>query len=142
MLATPAGRKVGMAWAARLRGDRRPLMREFIKDATTLASVRQRAISGRDPLASEDERALLIRTRATRAGPGNKFYEHFVSVDDPDTIRTIEAFDDKAAGEAHTQTDHFRNGVDGDAKQYVAERPDIMYIDVPERDGWDKMSEF
>ena len=67
MLATPAGRKVGMAWAARLRGDRRPLMREFIKDATTLASVRQRAITGRDPLASDDERALLIRTRATRA---------------------------------------------------------------------------
>lgn len=67
MLATPAGRKVGLAWAARLRGDRRPLMREFIKDATTLASVRQRAITGRDPLASDDERALLIRTRATRA---------------------------------------------------------------------------
>jgi RsiW-degrading membrane proteinase PrsW (M82 family) len=67
MLATPAGRKVGMAWAARLRGDRRPLMREFIKDATALASVRQRAITGRDPLAAEDERALLIRTRATRA---------------------------------------------------------------------------
>ncbi|MFS0852353.1 PrsW family intramembrane metalloprotease [Microbacterium sp. 179-I 3D4 NHS] len=67
MLATPAGRKVGMAWASRLRGDRRPLMREFIKDATTLASVRQRAITGRDPLAAEDERALLIRTRATRA---------------------------------------------------------------------------
>ena len=31
--------------------------------------------------------------------------------------------------------------VDGDAKQYIAERPDIMYIDV-DRDGWDKMSEF
>lgn len=67
MLATPAGRKVGLAWAAQLRGDRRPLMREFIKDATALASVRQRAITGRDPLAAEDERALLIRTRATRA---------------------------------------------------------------------------
>ncbi|WP_314646919.1 PrsW family intramembrane metalloprotease [uncultured Microbacterium sp.] len=67
MLATPAGRKVGMAWAGGLRGDRRPLMREFIKDATALASVRQRAITGRDPLAVDDERALLIRTRATRA---------------------------------------------------------------------------
>ncbi len=67
MLATPAGRKVGLSWAAQLRGDRRPLMREFIKDATALASVRQRAITGRDPLAAEDERALLIRTRATRA---------------------------------------------------------------------------
>ena len=67
MLATPAGRKVGLAWAAGLRGDRRPLMRSFIKDATELAAVRQRAITGRDPLARDDERALLIRTRATRA---------------------------------------------------------------------------
>ncbi|WEK59555.1 MAG: PrsW family intramembrane metalloprotease [Candidatus Microbacterium colombiense] len=67
MLATPAGRKTGLAWAAQLRGDRRPLMREFIKDATALASVRQRAVTGRDPLAADDERALLIRTRATRA---------------------------------------------------------------------------
>ncbi|MFF3028325.1 PrsW family intramembrane metalloprotease [Microbacterium sp. NPDC057944] len=67
MLATPGGRKVGMSWAAQLRGDRRPLMREFIKDATTLASVRQRAITGRDPLAAQDEQALLVRTRATRA---------------------------------------------------------------------------
>lgn len=67
MLATPGGRKVGLAWAAALRGDRRPLMRAFIKDATELAAVRQRAITGRDPMAVEDERALLIRTRATRA---------------------------------------------------------------------------
>ncbi|WP_396657010.1 PrsW family intramembrane metalloprotease [Microbacterium oxydans] len=67
MLATPGGRKVGLAWASQLRGDRRPLMRAFIKDATELASVRQRAITGRDPMAVNDERALLIRTRATRA---------------------------------------------------------------------------
>ena len=67
MLATPAGRKTGLRWAAQLRGDRRPLMREFIKDATTLASVRQRAITGRDPMAPADEQALLARTRAARA---------------------------------------------------------------------------
>ncbi|MFK3679440.1 PrsW family intramembrane metalloprotease [Microbacterium sp. NPDC090218] len=67
MLATPSGRKAGLAWARGLRGDRRPLMREFIKDATALAAVRQRAITGRDPLAIDDERALLIRTRAARA---------------------------------------------------------------------------
>ncbi len=67
MLATPAGRKVGLNWASQLRGDRRPLMREFIKDATTLATVRQRAITGRDPMAGADEQALLARTRAARA---------------------------------------------------------------------------
>ncbi|MFT4156875.1 MAG: PrsW family intramembrane metalloprotease [Microbacterium sp.] len=67
MLATSAGRKVGLAWAAQLRGDRRPLMREFIKDATKLAMVRQRSLTGRDPQAADDEQALLARTRATRA---------------------------------------------------------------------------
>ncbi len=66
MLATPGGRKTGLRWAAALRGDRRPLMQEFIKDATALAAVRQRALTGRDPLAPEDERALLLRTRAAR----------------------------------------------------------------------------
>lgn len=67
MLATPAGRKIGMQWAASLRGDRRPLMKQFIRDSTSLAAVRQRALTGRDPLAADDERALLTRTRATRA---------------------------------------------------------------------------
>ena len=81
-------------------------------------------------------------TDATRAEPGNKFYEHYRSVDDPDTILTIEAFDDAAAGEAHVNSEHFQQGVDGSAKQYIAERPEILYIDLPDRDGWDKMSEF
>jgi RsiW-degrading membrane proteinase PrsW (M82 family) len=67
MLATPAGRKVGMKWASTLSGDRRALMKQFITDATALAAVRQRAITGRDPLAADDERALLTRTTATRA---------------------------------------------------------------------------
>lgn len=66
MLATPAGRKVGMRWAATLAGDRRLLMKQFIRDATALAAVRQRALTGRDALAVDDERALLTRTRATR----------------------------------------------------------------------------
>ncbi|MEJ1088787.1 PrsW family intramembrane metalloprotease [Microbacterium sp. Mu-80] len=67
MLATPAGRKAGMQWAGDLRGDRRALMRSFIKDATALAAVRQRALTGRDPHATADEHALLMRTRHTRA---------------------------------------------------------------------------
>ncbi|WP_336645262.1 PrsW family intramembrane metalloprotease [Microbacterium sp. USHLN186] len=67
MLATPAGRRAGLQWAAGLRGNRRPLMQQFIRDAAALAAVRQRAIAGRDPLAAADERALLMRTRDTRA---------------------------------------------------------------------------
>lgn len=67
MLATPAGRKAGMQWAAGLRGDRRPLMRSFIHDAAALAAVRQRALHGHDAYAAADEQALLMRARATRA---------------------------------------------------------------------------
>lgn len=67
MLATGAGRKAGLAWARGLRGDRTPAMKGFITDATGLAAARQRAISGRDPNAAEDERVLLQRTSAARA---------------------------------------------------------------------------
>ena len=80
---------------------------------------------------------------ATRREPGNKWYEQFRSVDDPDSILTIEAFDDAAAGEAHVGSDHFQQFLTHDeSKQYVAEVPDIIYVDVPDREGWDKMAEF
>ncbi|MFE1645481.1 PrsW family intramembrane metalloprotease [Microbacterium sp. P01] len=67
MLATSSGRRAGLAWAGSLRGDRKPLMKRFITDATALAAARQRALSGRDPRAAEDEQVLLVRTTATRA---------------------------------------------------------------------------
>ena len=67
MLATPAGRRDAIRWAKTLRTDRSPIMREFIADATALAAARQRAISGRDAAAAEDESVLLKRTAAARA---------------------------------------------------------------------------
>ncbi|WP_439594022.1 PrsW family intramembrane metalloprotease [Microbacterium sp.] len=67
MLATSAGRRTALEWAGTLRGDRRQVMKGFIADATALAAARQRAISGRDPHAAEDERVLLSRTAAARA---------------------------------------------------------------------------
>ncbi len=80
---------------------------------------------------------------ATRREPGNKWYEHFRSVDDPDTILTQEAFDDAAAGEAHVNSEHFQQYLaDNDTKHLVAQVPDIIYLDVPEQDGWGKMAEF
>ena len=66
MLATPAGRRAGLNWARTLQGDRTPIMKKFITDATTLAMTRQRAVTGRDPHAAEDERTLLEQTAATR----------------------------------------------------------------------------
>jgi protease PrsW len=67
MLATPAGRRAGLAWARTLPGDRSRVMRGFIADATGLAAARQRALSGRDPAAAEDEQVLLTRATRSRA---------------------------------------------------------------------------
>ncbi len=67
MLATGSGRRAALAWARTLRGDRTATMKEFIVDATALAAARQRAISGRDANAREDEHVLLARTAAARA---------------------------------------------------------------------------
>ena len=67
MLATPAGRRTGLAWAKTLQGDRTPIMKGFIADATSLAMARQRAVTGRDPQALDDERDLLAKTAAARA---------------------------------------------------------------------------
>jgi len=67
MLATGAGRRAAIAWARTLNGDRVPIMRRFIADATALAAARQRVVTGRDRTASVDEHALLARTAQARA---------------------------------------------------------------------------
>jgi len=67
MLATARGRRQAIAWARTLPGDRSAIMKGFIAEATALAAARQRAVSGRDPHAVEDERVFLERAAAARA---------------------------------------------------------------------------
>ncbi|MBN9154407.1 MAG: PrsW family intramembrane metalloprotease [Microbacterium sp.] len=66
MLATGRGRRAARAWATSLSRDRTSEMKAFISDATALAMARQRALTGRDPAAVDDERVLLARTVAAR----------------------------------------------------------------------------
>lgn len=66
MLATPHGRHAGMAWARTLGADRSAVMKAFIADATRLAAVRQRILTGRDPHAADAQQVLLARTEAAR----------------------------------------------------------------------------
>ena len=46
-------------------------------------------------------------TEATRAEPGNKWFDWSRSLDDPNEYVLVEAFDDDAA-EAHVKSDHFQ----------------------------------
>lgn len=64
-LGTGAGRKQAMTWAK--AHSLAPLMKSYIRDATTLAFTRQRIITGRDRIgAQRDEQALLGKLTASR----------------------------------------------------------------------------
>jgi quinol monooxygenase YgiN len=78
-------------------------------------------------------------TQATRAEPGNIFFEWSRSVDDPNTFVLVEAFQDGSAGD-HVNSEHFKTFV-GWAPDYVSATPDIISLsDVP-GEGWSKMGE-
>lgn len=65
-LGTPAGRRQARAWA-RQRG-MSGVMKEYIKDATHLAFTRNRIVSGRDRIGSQqDEAVLLAQVSESRA---------------------------------------------------------------------------
>ena len=78
-------------------------------------------------------------TEATRAEPGNIFFEWSRSVDDPNQFVVVEAFQDDAA-EAHVTADHFKEFV-GWAPDVVATTPDIISVQGVPGEGWSKMGE-
>lgn len=77
-------------------------------------------------------------TEATRAEPGNRWFEWSRSVDEPSTYVLIEAFDDDGA-EPHVNSAHFR-AMQEEFPQYLAATPEIISERV-ESDGWGPMGE-
>ena len=78
-------------------------------------------------------------TEATRAEPGNRFFEWSRSLDDPNEYVLIEAFDDDAA-EAHVTSAHFKQA-QAELPQYVTETPLIRNWQG-QPDEWDRLGEF
>lgn len=80
-------------------------------------------------------------TAATRAEPGNLWFEWSRSVDDEGVYVLLEAFADDAAA-AHVQSRHFIDATDSTTgiPQYLAETPDIINFQLPGQ-GWTKMAE-
>lgn len=77
-------------------------------------------------------------TQATRAEPGNIFFEWSKSVETPNEFVLVEAFQDDAA-EAHVTSDHFQKAVAW-MPDVVAATPQIINVQgVP--DGWQEMGE-
>jgi quinol monooxygenase YgiN len=79
-------------------------------------------------------------TRATRAEPGNLWFEWSRSVEDPRTYVLVEAFRDDAAGAAHVQSEHFRVAMQ-ELRPLISATPDIVSTTIEDADGWSKMGE-
>ncbi len=77
-------------------------------------------------------------TLATRAEPGNKWFEWARMVDDPTTYLLTEAFDDDAAA-AHVESAHFKKMI-AEYPKYLRTTPYIVSR-VVDGDGWDRMGE-
>ncbi|GAA2545509.1 quinol monooxygenase YgiN [Neomicrococcus aestuarii] len=77
-------------------------------------------------------------TSATRAEPGNKWFEWSRSVEEPDTFVLVEAFENDAAGD-HVNSDHFKQAMI-DLKPALVETPHIISRTV-DGDDWDRMGE-
>ena len=78
-------------------------------------------------------------TEATRAEPGNLWFDWSRSVDDPHEYVLVEAFADDEAGGAHVQSDHFR-AAQQELPAYLAETPRIVNFSVPGTE-WSELGE-
>jgi quinol monooxygenase YgiN len=78
-------------------------------------------------------------TQATRAEPGNLWFDWSRSVDDPDEFVLLEAFRDGDAGGAHVGSAHFKLAMQT-MPAALAETPRIINTDVPGEE-WSRMGE-
>ncbi|MEV8310813.1 putative quinol monooxygenase [Streptomyces flavidovirens] len=78
-------------------------------------------------------------TEATRAEPGNLWFEWSRSVEDPHTYVLVEAFQDDAAA-AHVNSGHFKAALET-MRPLVRRTPDIVSTTIEGADGWSAMGE-
>ena len=79
-------------------------------------------------------------TEATRAEPGNLWFDWSRSLEDPNEYVIVEAFRDQDAGVAHVSAEHFK-AAQRDLPQYLQSTPRIVNTTVPGTD-WSELGEF
>ncbi len=79
-------------------------------------------------------------TTATRAEPGNLWFEWSRSIDEPDTFVLVEAFADDDAAGAHVNSEHFATATRETLPQALVATPKIVSRKV-DGSGWDEMGE-
>ena len=76
-------------------------------------------------------------TEATRAEPGNLYFDWSRSLDDPTQYVLLEGFADDDAGVAHVTSDHFKQA-QADLPAYLQKTPEIVNVKV---EGWSELGE-
>ena len=78
-------------------------------------------------------------TQATRAEPGNLWFEWSRSLEDPTEYVLVEAFRDNDAGTAHVKSDHFRIATKA-LPRYLAATP-LVVSQTVDQDDWSELGE-
>ncbi len=78
-------------------------------------------------------------TAATRAEPGNLWFDWSRSTDTPSEYVLVEAFRDQDAGAAHVNSQHFRDGLAA-MRPALSRTPRIIHTEI-DADGWSEMGE-
>jgi quinol monooxygenase YgiN len=78
-------------------------------------------------------------TEATRAEPGNLWFEWSRSADDPNEFVLVEAFNDDGAG-PHVNSDHFKQAIKM-LPTALAETPQIINVSIEGATDWSRMAE-
>lgn len=78
-------------------------------------------------------------TQATRAEPGNLWFDWSRSVDVPHQFVLVEAFRDGEAGSTHVNSDHFKAAMEL-MPSMLAKTPEIINAELPDT-GWSEMGE-
>jgi quinol monooxygenase YgiN len=77
-------------------------------------------------------------TEATRAEPGNLWFDWSRSIEDPNEFVLVEAFRDDA-GEAHVTSGHFKKAQE-ELPPYLVETPRIVNFTIP-GEQWSRLGE-
>ena len=78
-------------------------------------------------------------TEATRAEPGNLWFDWWHSAETPNEFLLVEAFRDGDAGRVHVESEHFAAAL-ASMPDALLETPKIVSQTV-EQDGWNEMGE-
>jgi quinol monooxygenase YgiN len=92
------------------------------------------------PELSDEWPALIAEfTAATRAEPGNVFFDWSRSLDDPHLYVLVEGFRDSEAGSAHVNSAHFKASTEW-LPGALSGAPEIIHVEIP-GEGWSALAE-